>query len=129
MCTEIPKEIEGPRPNPTMTETQANRTRMEIHKEIEEIAKRNREINALVQTLEHKIDIDGLDFTTARFIEDCVESRGHLSHEGAWLDNAGLVDNLYYCEQHTGCCEDDFYGTLYFATDIPGTFIAINFSM
>lgn len=46
---------------------------------------------------------------------------------GVRLDNGGLVDDDYYCRQHTGCCEDDYYGELYFKTDVPGQFVEISF--
>ena len=103
---------------------------MNVIKEIEKIAKLNNQVNDLISKICKEIDADGLDFRSAYFVEGCVEKAGHLyDKDGHVLDNGGLVDNNYYCEQHTGICEDDFYGTLYFSTKTKGLFVAIPFWM
>ena len=104
---------------------------MNIYKEIKKIAELNEAIVYLINNLEeNEFNTDGLDFRSAYFIKNCVEENGHLYDcDGNRLDNHGLIDNDYYCCQHTGCCEDDFYGILYYATEEEGMFVAVPFVM
>lgn len=102
---------------------------MTIFPEMKKIAGLNAAIERLAKKLSMKMDVDGLYFDRAYLIEGCKEKRGHLFQGGATLDNSGLVDDLYYCYQITGYCEDDFYGTLYFKTNVPGQFVAVPFEM
>lgn len=103
---------------------------MNIYPEIKQIVELNEKIIQLIEKLSSQIDIDGLNFNAAHFIENCEEINNHLyNSEGNQLDNYGLVDNDYYCSQYTGYCEDDFYGTIYFKTDVLGQFIAMPFEM
>lgn len=103
---------------------------MNVYKEIEKIAKLNSQVNDLISKVSEKIDADGLNFKGAYFVEGCIEKSGHLyDKDGLVLDNSGLVNNDYYCEQYTGSCGDDFYGTLYFSTKTKGLFVAIPFWM
>ena len=104
---------------------------MNIYKEIKKIAELNEVIIDLNNNLEENgFDTDGLDFRSAYFIKNCVEENGHLyDYDGNRLDTSGLVDDDYYCCQHTGYCEDDFYGTLYYATDEERVFVAVPFAM
>ena len=82
---------------------------MKVYKDIDKIAELNEEIVNLINNL---------------------EENGHLYDcDGNRLDNHGLIDNDYYCCQHTGCCEDDFYGILYYATEEEGMFVAVPFVM
>lgn len=104
---------------------------MKFYNEIKQIAILNEMQTDLINKLaSDEFDTDGFDFRSAYFIKKCVEENGHLySADGRILDNAGLVNEDYYCCQHQGYIEDDFYGTLYFATDEDGLFIAIPFSV
>ena len=104
---------------------------MNIYKEIKQIAELNAMITDLSNNLEEKeFDTDGLDFYNAYFVRECVEEDGRLyNKDGSRLDNSGLVDDDYYCYQRVGYLEDDFYGTLYYATDEVGVFVAIPFAM
>lgn len=96
--------------------------------EIKKIAGANDKIMRLSKTIGEKIDADGLDFFHAYFVNGCKEKNGHLYQGETQLDRDGLVDNLYYCEQYTGYLEDDFHGTLYFKTNVPGQFVAVPFA-
>lgn len=100
---------------------------MNIYPEIKKIAGKNDAIQRLATALESKIDCDGLDWQNARLITGCKEKNGHLYQDGHRLDNGGLVDDDYYCDQYTGYCEDDFHGTSYFKTNVPGQFVAVPF--
>ena len=101
---------------------------MNVYPEIKNIAGKNDAISRLAATLEEKIDCDGLFLKDAYFVSGCKEKNGHLYKNGNQMDNGGLVDDDYYCDQHTGYCEDDYHGTLYFKTNVPGQFVAVPFS-
>ena len=102
---------------------------MIIIPEIKKIAAANSKVKHLSDVLGEKIDIEGLNLFYAYFVDGCKEKNGHLYKDGHMLDRDGLVDDLYYCEQYTGYCEDDFCGTLYFKTNVPGQFVAVPFEM
>lgn len=102
---------------------------MNIYPEIKKIAGKNEEIRRLGDKLAEKIDCEGLCLEQAYFINGCKERGGHIYKDGKRLDKDGLVDGNYYCTQHTGYCEDDYYGTLYFKTNIPRQFVAVPFEM
>lgn len=102
---------------------------MKIYPELKKIAGRNESVKRLGEKLSEKIDCDGLCLESAYFITGCKERGGHLYKDGGRLDNCGLVGDDYYCEQHTGYCEDDYHGTLYFKTNVPGQFVAVPFDM
>lgn len=102
---------------------------MIIIPEIKKIAGCNDKIERLSAIVAQKIDADDLDLNYAYFVTGCKEKDGHLYRDGHCLDNEGIVEDLYYCEQYTGYCEDDYHGTLYFKTNVPGQFVAVPFSM
>lgn len=95
--------------------------------ELKKIAAANDKIEKLSKIVETKIDTDDLWLKGATLIDGCSEKNGHLFQNGHQLDKDGLVDDLYYCDQHCGYCEDDYYGTLYFKTNVPGQFVAVPF--
>ena len=102
---------------------------MRVISELKKIAGLNEKIERLAKIVGEKMDADGLDFRSAYLISGCKVKGNHLYKDWHRLDNGGLTDNLYYCNQYTGYCEDDFYGTLYFKTDVPGQYVAVPFSM
>ena len=102
---------------------------MDVFPEIKKIAGMNAAIERLAAKLSQNIDVEGFDFRSAYLLEGCKEKKGHLFRGGVSLDNSGLVDDMYDCAQHTGYCEDDFYGVLYFKTNVPGQFVAVPFYM
>ena len=102
---------------------------MRVIPELKRIAGCRAKMARLAEKAEEKLDLEGLGWQEAELISGCRVKGKHLYQNGVRLDNCGLVDDLYYCEQHTGYCEDDFYGTLYFATDVPGQYVAVPFSM
>lgn len=100
---------------------------MIIHEELEQIAEKNAEIIQLTKQLSEKTEIEDLYINQAEFIE-CVEKDGHLySVDGGRLDNCGMVDNEYYCEQYSGWSEDHYHGKLYYATKKKNIFVAVPF--
>ena len=102
---------------------------MNIYPELKKIAGANAKIDRLVKKVSEKLYADGLELGSAHLINGCSEKNGHLYQNGHRLDNYGLVDDNYYCRQFAGYCEDYFYGTLYFKTNVPGQFVAIPFQM
>lgn len=104
---------------------------MEIIHEIKMIAAANAKRDHWIKQLElsGKVDMDGLNLECAELIDGCKEKNDGLYRNDCRLDNSGLVDDQYYCDQNTGYCEDDFYGTLYFKTNVPGQFVQVPFAM
>ena len=102
---------------------------MTIIPELKKIAGLNDKIRRLAEKASEKMEADGLDLQSAYLVSGCKVKGNHLYQDGCRLDNYGLTDDLYYCDQYTGYCEDDFYGTLYFKTDVPGQYVAIPFHM
>lgn len=100
---------------------------VKIYPEIKQIAGKNDAIRRLGEKLSKKIGCDGFILESAYFVTGCTERGGHLYKDGKRLDQNGLVADQYYCTQYTGYCEDDYHGTLYFKTNVPGKFVAIPF--
>ena len=108
---------------------------MEIVHELKMIAAANAKRDHWIKQLElsGKVDMDGLGLDSAELIDGCKEKNDGLYRNKAGmeqrLDNSGLVDDQYYCYQQQGYCEDYFFGTLYFKTNVPGQFVAVPFEM
>lgn len=100
---------------------------VKIIKEIKQIAALNAKIQRMEGVVAEKMEVDDLDLRSARLISGCSVKGKHLYQNGVRLDNSGLVDELYYCKQCHGY-EDDYYGTLYFKTDVPGQYVAVPFA-
>ena len=91
---------------------------MKIYKEIKEIAKCNSKIERLIDRLSERFDVgDGIEWNTALFVSMKDED----------LKRLDLVDDDYYSDHHKGYWEDDFYGFLYFKTDVPGQYVRVHF--
>lgn len=94
---------------------------MKIYKEIKEIAKCNSKIDRLAGRIKDKfpeeIDTESIDWRTAKFV---TMNQKLLKSLEQYYDE-------YYCEQHNGYHEDDFYGWLYFKTDVPGQYVQVYF--
>ena len=109
--------------------TEKGKKKMKVIPELKKIAGLNDKINHLAQKVAQQIDADGLNLDGAYLVTGCSVKGKHPYQNGGRLDNCGLVDDLYFCNQHTGYCEDYFYGTLFFKTDVPGQFVAVPFEM
>ena len=91
---------------------------MKIYKEIKEIAKCNSKIERLIDRLSERFDVgDDIEWNTAIFV----------SMKDKDLKRLDLVDDDYYSDHHKGYWEDDFYGWLYFKTDVPGQYVRVHF--
>ena len=105
---------------------------MRIYPELKKIAGANARVKDLVKKLEEVgLDCGDLILQGAYLIDGCKEKNGKLFKDGKRLDNHSPAgpDDDYYCCQHTGYCEDCYYGTLYFKTNVPGQFVAVPFEM
>lgn len=103
---------------------------MKVYEELKIIAEDNRKRAGLIESLGEKIDLEGYDLCRANLFTGCTEKDGRLfDAAGKRLDNSGLINNEYYLYQRTGYLEDDFYGTVFYATNEPGSFIAIPFCL
>ena len=102
---------------------------MVVYDELKLIAEINQKRTELSNILFKKMDLDGLHLDSAVIIKNCITENGHLYNaDGEQLDNCGLVDEEYYCSQSKGYIDDDYYGTLYYATDEEGVFVKIPFT-
>lgn len=102
---------------------------MEIIRELKMIAAANAKRDYWIERLEKsgKVDMDDLHLESAELIDGCKEINGGLYKNGHRLDNSGIVDNQYYCRQMQGYCEDYYFGTIYFKTNVPGQFVSVPF--
>lgn len=96
---------------------------MNTYKELKRIAMLNTKKNKLIEAVAEKIDVDGLCFDTARLVSLTKDDIKRFKETGNY------VDDDYFVEQHRGYCEDDFYGYVWFKTDVQGQFVRIYFSM
>ena len=90
---------------------------MKRFKEIKKIAKCMEKAKKLAEQLEEKIETSDVEWETAHFVSMSKEELSHLD----------LVDDEYYVKQYQGYIEDDFYGWLYYATNIPGQYVKVHF--
>lgn len=103
---------------------------MNIYPEFKKIAMMNAKIKRMNERLKEKLDMDGLDVGYACLIHGCKVIDGELYQNGEQLTNGGgCVDDDYFVNQSTGYFGDDFYGTVYYRTDVPGEYVAVPFAM
>lgn len=103
---------------------------MNIYNELKIIAEDNRKRCRLAEELSEKVDLEGYDLCRANVLSGCCEEDGKLyDRNGIRLDNCGLIDDEYYLFQRTGYLEDDYYGTVFYATKTPGEFVAVPFAV
>ncbi len=96
-----------------------------IYKEIKRIACLNAQINRLIYSLGDKIDDSGIYWYSAELVSGLTVGERGLYQDGTciaeWCDD-------YFVDQHTGCFGDDYYGDLYFRTDVPGQYVKVPFA-
>lgn len=95
---------------------------MKTYKEVKEIAKRVDQTRGFIKKLEDEgLDIEGIEWWSARLVGLDKETIQHIKDRGGETED-------YYVEQWAGYCEDDFSGTVYFKTGVPGQYVAVDFS-
>ena len=104
------------------------RTQMRIFKEVKKIANKMSQIHQLIKKLENNphFDAEGLEWESVEFVSGLQEKKDGLYKNGRRIAKNGFD---YYCAQTTGFCEDDYYGWVYFKTDVPGQFVKVFFHM
>lgn len=96
---------------------------MNIYKEIKEIAKCNSKIKRLADKVNEKMQTDNFSCNDIKW-----ETARLVTMSRKDLEKLDLIDDDYYSEHHRGYLEDDFYGWLYFKTDVPGQYVKVHFS-
>lgn len=95
---------------------------MNVYKEIKEIAKYVSKIKLLAESLSNQIDTEGIDWNSAQIVTLDEEDIEHFKNTRGETDD-------YFVDQWTGYCEDDFYGNLYFKTNVKGQYVKVHFEM
>lgn len=95
---------------------------MQVYKEVKEIAKCNEKRNHLASQLsDHGFENDDIDWNTAQFVSLSKESIAHFKDTCCETED-------YFVSQSVGYLGDDFYGYLYFKTDVPGQYVKVFFA-
>ena len=95
---------------------------MNRYTEISEIAEYVAKIKELSNKLAESFDTEGIDWFTAELVDLSDDQLKHFKDPKA----NGETDD-YFVEQWRGYCEDDFYGNLFFETDIEGRYVKVFF--
>lgn len=96
-----------------------------IYKEIKRIACLNAQRDRFINILEERFEDYGIDWHSAELVSGLTVGERGLYHGeiciAEWCDD-------YFVDQHTGYCEDDYYGSLYFRTDVPGQYVKVSYA-
>lgn len=96
---------------------------MKIYKEIKKIAGMLAQIGHLINLLKQKgLDIDGIHWLEAQLVSG-LSVKGEYLCEGD--ERIAQESGEHFVNQWTGYCEDDYYGYLYFKTDVPGQYVKV----
>ncbi len=105
-----------------------NKEVLGLIKELGELATK---INSIRERLNKIYPFDEIDWGVNAVYADCIIKDGYLyDSEGELLSNDGGCmdeDVPYFVNQHTGYCEDDYYGTMFIKVDEQNTFVAIRY--
>ena len=96
---------------------------MKIYKEVKKIAGKVAQITRLCESLETKaLDVEGADWFNSQLVSGLAVKGQYLCKGDSRI--AKENDDYYVC-QWTGYCEDDYYGYLYFKTNVPGQYVKV----
>ena len=103
---------------------------MPIYKEVKKIACLNAQREYLINRLRasdlDELDLEGMYWEGAELVEGLSGRSDGLYEDGHMVaENCGT----YYVAQSHGYCEDDYYGYVYFRTDVPGQFVKVYFNI
>lgn len=95
---------------------------MTIYKEIKRIAILNDKLRRFIELIDSKYgDIgEGVDWNTAELVTLSKKDIQNFRESGNETDD-------YFVAQSTGYLCDDFYGHLWFKTDVPGQYVKVYF--
>ena len=99
---------------------------MPIYKAAKRIACLNAQLARQVESMNQKIDPDGIEWNSAKLVSGFTACDGKLYYGD--LPVAEWADE-YYVDQTQGYSEDNYYGWLYFRTDVPGQYVRVHFDM
>ena len=99
---------------------------MPIYKAAKRIACLNAQLARQVELMNQEIDPDGIEWYSAELVSGLTARDGKLYYGdrpvAEWADE-------YYVDQTQGYSEDNYYGWLYFRTDVPGQYVRVHFDM
>ena len=99
---------------------------MPIYKAAKRIACINAQLARQVELMNQEIDPDGIEWWSAELVSGLTARDGKLYYGdfpvAEWADE-------YYVDQTQGYSEDNYYGWLYFRTDVPGQYVRVHFDM
>lgn len=99
---------------------------MPIYKAAKRIACLNAQLARQVELMSQEIDSDGIEWYSAELVSGLTVRNGKLYREdipvAKWADE-------YFVNQSQGYIEDNYYGWLYFRTDVPGQYVRVHFDM
>lgn len=99
---------------------------MPIYKAAKRIACLNAQLARQVELMNQEIDPDGIEWYSAELVSGLTARDGELYYGD--LPVAERADK-YYVDQTQGYSEDNYYGWLYFRTDVPGQYVRVHFDM
>ena len=99
---------------------------MPIYKAAKRIACLNAQLARQVELMNQEIDPDGIEWYSAELVSGLTACDGRLYSDGCQI--AEWADE-YYVDQTQGYSEDNYYGWLYFRTDVPGQYVRVRFDM
>jgi len=95
-----------------------------VSNELLELYNEHNKLESILKELQKENDcFEGVNLNSMQLVEDCTVKGNELWCGNKKLAKDGLVDDLYFCNQSTGYCEDDYYGYLYFPIDNVGTYL------
>ena len=100
---------------------------MKVFKDIKRIVNKIAQIQRLAENLETTYDFDccGIDWYSAVLVSGLKEKPDGLYNKDGF--RIATNEDDYYCAQTRGYLEDDYYGNIYFKTDVPGQFVKVWF--
>lgn len=99
---------------------------MPIYKAAKRIACLNAQLARQAELMNQEIDPDGIEWYSAELVSGLTARDGKLYYGD--LPVAEWADE-YYADQTQGYSEDNYYGWLYFRTDVPGQYVRVHFDM
>lgn len=99
---------------------------MPIYKAAKRIACLNAQLARQVELMNQEIDPDGIEWYSAELVSGLTARDGKLCYENLPVAEWG---DEYYVDQTQGYSGDNYYGWLYFRTDVPGQYVRVHFDM
>ncbi len=100
---------------------------MIVYKDVKKIANKLSQLRNLVEKLENDpyFDCEGIDWYSAELVSGLQGKEDGLYQDGIRI---ATNEGDYYCAQSTDYLGDDYYGFLYYKTDVPGQYVKVSYS-